>query len=38
MKIPNKVPEKGFYYHYKHDSDKGLKLFGPPFCFLARFG
>jgi hypothetical protein len=19
MKIPNKVPEKGFYYHYKHD-------------------
>jgi len=19
MKIPQKVPEKGFYYHYKHD-------------------
>lgn len=19
MKIPNKVPEKGYYYHYKHD-------------------
>lgn len=19
MKIPSKVPEKGFYYHYKHD-------------------
>ncbi len=19
MKIPTKVPEKGFYYHYKHD-------------------
>jgi hypothetical protein len=19
MKIPDKVPEKGFYYHYKHD-------------------
>jgi|SRR3989344_1046706 len=19
MKIPEKVPEKGFYYHYKHD-------------------
>lgn len=22
MKIPNKVPEKGFYYHYKHSGDK----------------
>lgn len=22
MKIPTKVPEKGFYYHYKHDPDK----------------
>ncbi len=21
MKIPTKVPEKGFYYHYKHVSD-----------------
>lgn len=21
MKIPNKVPEKGFYYHYKHDPE-----------------
>jgi hypothetical protein len=21
MKIPEKVPEKGFYYHYKHDSN-----------------
>ncbi len=21
MKIPTKVPEKGFYYHYKHDSN-----------------
>ncbi|MBX4210967.1 DUF1653 domain-containing protein [Candidatus Parcubacteria bacterium] len=19
MKIPDKIPEKGFYYHYKHD-------------------
>ena len=19
MKIPTKIPEKGFYYHYKHD-------------------
>jgi hypothetical protein len=23
MKIPTKVPEKGFYYHYKHDLQKG---------------
>jgi hypothetical protein len=23
MKVPEKVPEKGFYYHYKHDP-KGL--------------
>ena len=22
MKIPDKVPEKGFYYHYKHDFSK----------------
>ncbi len=22
MKIPTKVPEKGFYYHYKHGADK----------------
>jgi hypothetical protein len=22
MKIPSKVPEKGFYYHYKHDPAK----------------
>lgn len=22
MKIPDKVPENGFYYHYKHDSQK----------------
>lgn len=21
MRIPTKVPEKGFYYHYKHDPD-----------------
>lgn len=21
MKIPTKVPERGFYYHYKHDPD-----------------
>lgn len=25
MKIPTKVPEKGFYYHYKHDSSKGVQ-------------
>lgn len=24
MKIPTRVPEKGFYYHYKHDSNKAL--------------
>ena len=23
-KIPKKVPEKTFYYHYKHDTDKGV--------------
>lgn len=25
MKIPSKVPEKGFYYHYKHDPAKGVR-------------
>jgi hypothetical protein len=25
MKIPNKVPERGFYYHYKHDDSKGVR-------------
>lgn len=25
MKIPEKVPELGFYYHYKHDPSKGLE-------------
>jgi hypothetical protein len=24
MKIPTKVPEKGFYYHYKHDPSLGV--------------
>lgn len=24
MKIPTKVPEKGFYYHYKHSAGKAL--------------
>ncbi len=24
MKIPDKVPEKGFYYHYKHDPSKAF--------------
>jgi hypothetical protein len=24
MKIPTKVPEKGFYYHYKHDPSKAF--------------
>jgi len=24
MKIPTKVPEKGFYYHYKHSPDKAI--------------
>jgi len=24
MKIPTEVPEKGFYYHYKHDPANGL--------------
>lgn len=24
MRIPLKVPEKGFYYHYKHSEDKGI--------------
>ena len=24
MKVPNQVPEKGFYYHYKHDDTKGV--------------
>ena len=25
LPIPNKVPEKGFYYHYKHDPTKGVR-------------
>jgi len=25
LKIPSKVPEKGFYYHYKHDPKKGVQ-------------
>lgn len=24
MKIPTKVPENGFYYHYKHSENKGI--------------
>jgi hypothetical protein len=24
MKIPNEVPEKGFYYHYKHDPKESV--------------
>lgn len=24
MKIPTKVPAKGFYYHYKHDPEKSI--------------
>lgn len=24
MKIPNKVPQNGFYYHYKHDPSKSV--------------
>jgi hypothetical protein len=27
MKIPTRVPEKGFYYHYKHDPAKGFDDF-----------
>lgn len=25
LPIPKKVPEVGFYYHYKHDPSKGLE-------------
>lgn len=25
MEIPSKLPEKGFYYHYKHNSAKGIQ-------------
>jgi hypothetical protein len=25
LPIPKKVPEKGFYYHYKHDPSKGVR-------------
>src|ERR1700733_14844699 len=25
LKIPEIIPEKGFYYHYKHDSKKGMR-------------
>ena len=25
MIIPTKVPERGFYYHYKHDDAKGVR-------------
>jgi len=24
MKIPTRVPQNGFYYHYKHDSSKSV--------------
>ncbi|MDD5721216.1 MAG: DUF1653 domain-containing protein [Candidatus Pacebacteria bacterium] len=24
LKIPGKVPDKGFYYHYKHDPDGSI--------------
>lgn len=24
MKTPKKIPEKGFYYHYKHSADKPI--------------
>lgn len=27
MKIPEKVPETGFYYHYKHEDEKGYRDF-----------
>src|SRR6266568_193394 len=25
LKIPEIIPEKGFYYHYKHDPTKGVR-------------
>lgn len=27
MKIPTNVPERGFYYHYKHDAAQGVNHF-----------
>ena len=27
MKIPTTVPEKGFYYHYKHDPAQGVRSY-----------
>jgi len=25
LKLPPKAPKAGFYYHYKHDSNKGIR-------------
>lgn len=31
MKIPDKVPEKGFYYHYKHDPNGAINNYAYEF-------
>ncbi len=27
MKTQRQIPEKGFYYHYKHDPKKGVEYY-----------
>jgi hypothetical protein len=31
MKLPEKVPEKGFYYHYKHDPNGSVENYAYEF-------
>lgn len=36
MKIPDQAPEKGFYYHFKHDPTKGVNNYVYEMLGMAR--
>jgi hypothetical protein len=36
LKRPEKVPEPGFYYHYKHDPQKGIRDYAYEFRGLFK--
>lgn len=35
LPLPSKVPPLGFYYHYKHDSAKGVRDYAYEFCGIG---
>ena len=37
MKIPEKVPEKGFYYHYKHNPALSINNYRPEDANMAIY-